>query len=136
MTVAIVRAKLVERLEQIEGLTAFAYPPNAITKLPMCYVDWDADAANYEQPGNLTHWKFVIVLLLAEWTADAGYEAIDEYVDKTGAKSIKANVDAGTDGWDWVVVQRCRNLGPIQYRRGGGQVFYGGEFVVAVGDTV
>lgn len=135
MTVAIVRQKLAERLETIEGLKAYAYPPNAISTLPCAFVEWAAEAANYEQPGNLTHWQFVIVLLLAVWDAETGYVEIDEYVEKTGAKSIKAVVEAATTGWDWVVVQRCRNLGPIQYRRSP-QLFYGAEFVTAIGDTV
>lgn len=135
MTIATVRAKLKERLEQISGLTAYAYPPNMLGKLPCAIVDYEAQTADYEQPGNTTIWRFRVLLLVLAWEADKGFEALDDYLEKTGSKSIKANVEnnPSTVG-DYCVVQRCENAGPIKYKSGD-QVCYGAEFVVEVGDT-
>jgi len=134
MSIRTVRDKLKERLETIDGLTASPYPPNAIPRLPHAIVDWDAEAANYAQAGNATHWRFVILLLLAKFDAKRGYEGLDDYVEKTGDKSIKAQLELGSDVGDWVYVTNCRNPGLIEYRRAG-QQFYGAEFIVLVGDT-
>ena len=132
--ISTIREKLKERLETIGGLRGYAQPPNVIGNTPCAIVDWDPDAADYAQPGDLTIWSFRILLLLGKFDASKGYEEIDKYVAKTGPKSIKYNVELGDDVGDYVYVQKCVNLGVIAYKNVG-QQYYGAEFIVEVGDT-
>ena len=133
MSLAVARTHLKDQLAGISGMTAYAHPPNSVEKLPCAIVDWDPRAAEYEHPGNLTKWHFIVLLLLSHWDATAAYGEIDDYIDKTGTKSIKANIEADWLSSDYAVVRGCRNVGAIQYRRA--EVMYGAEFEIEVGDT-
>jgi len=136
MSIRTVRDKLKERLDTIKGLNGHAYPPNRITKLPVAIVDYDAATADYQQPGGTAIWRFRILLLIANWEASMAYETLDDYIEKSGSKSIKAALEPSPNAvGDYCVVQNCENAGPIRYKAGE-QIFYGCEFVVEVGDTI
>ena len=134
MSLKTVRTKMAEKLGNINGLKAFAYPPNNLPQLPCAIVGLAPDAADYQEPGDTTIWRLFVLLLLASYDADKAYNEMDDYLEKTGEKSIKANLESGTDAADYVVVQRVQGVGPIAYRAPG-QLFYGAEFVVEAGDT-
>jgi len=131
MTIANVRDKLKVGLEQIVGLTVHKEPPNALPKMPAVIVDWDRSAADYMLPGNTALWGFRVVLLIAKNEGQEAYKSLDEYIDKTGTKSIKAAIEGQSVG-NWAVVTRCENPGMIVYM---GTPFYGAEFVVSCMDT-
>lgn len=131
MTVAAVRTALKTRLETISGLTVHKHPPDTLAQLPAAFIDWEEDAAKYMNPNGLTIWKFRIYLLLDKQDSEAGYNELDDYVERAGTNSIKAAVEGGTVG-DYVVVTHCQRPGGIPWR---GQTFFGAEFLVEVGDT-
>lgn len=131
MSISSVRDKLKVGLVQIEGLTVYKEPPNAVPRTPAAIIDWDRSAADYMQPGNTSLWGFRVVLLLAKKEGQEAYKSLDDYIDKTGTKSIKAAIESQTVG-NWVVVTKCENPGMIMYM---GTAFYGAEFIVSCMDT-
>lgn len=131
MTIANVRNKLELGLKQIAGLEVYKSPPNSVPKMPCAVLDWDRSAADYMHPGNITLWGFRLVLLIAKNEPEDAYKTLDDYIDKTGTKSVKAAIEGQTVG-SWAVVTNCENPGMITYM---GSPFYGAEFVIKCMDV-
>ena len=131
MTIASVREGLADRLRTLDGITVYPEPPLAITACPCAILDWDDDAADYVRPGNTTHWRFRVLLLVAEHFPDKAYESLDRYIDKTGDQSVKAALE-GCTAADWVHVTSCRAPGKITAMN---TEFYGCEFKLTAAET-
>ena len=137
MTIATVRTNLQRALETIPGLKGRVYiTVPAALRVPCAIMGLEPGmSANYLEPGNLVTWQFRVLLLVGKFNPQVGAEALDDYINKTGYKSVYARV---CSYWkdnslpDYSVVTRAENIGAIRYRD---QTFFGCEFVITIGET-
>jgi hypothetical protein len=128
MTIAGIRTALETALATISGLKAFDFAPNAINELPAAYVDI-IDTAYHLDAGGDTVLTVEIVLLASRANGiEAAQSTIDEYIEKSGTKSIPAAIEAATLSThaDTIIGLRWEKV------RGGitvnGETYQGGRF--------
>ena len=131
-TLAAIRDELAEQLNTISGMHASATWPDIIN-LPAALVK--VVSQNYDETfGGKTGYSFEIIFLAA--VMDAGYsrgqDALDAYLEATGASSIKAAIETDktldTEA-DYAVVRGWRDYGGVEVN---GQEFWGCVFDVEV----
>jgi hypothetical protein len=130
MSLANVRENLKTRLETIQGLSVYKQPPDALPQLPVAIVTVAAAAYN-QTAGGLVTWSLRILLLLAEQESEKAWTELDNWLEISGDKSIKAAVEGGTVA-DYAWVSSLEHAGHIAYR---GHTFIGAEFICEVGDS-
>lgn len=90
-----IRDGLVTRLQTISGLRVHPRIPDAVEP-PAAFLSLSNVAYDdtFEGTGTVT---FDIVLLVAGWDAPRAQEALDDYINNTGSKSIYAAVHGDPD---------------------------------------
>lgn len=132
MSLATIRAGLAVRLETIDGLRVYPYPPDSISELPCAYIlpkggDYDTTFDHG------IRYDFEVVLLLAKG-ADVKYAQlnIDNYINRTGAKSVYAAIDGESTlggSCDVCRVARFSEYGGLEYA---GTVFLGCKWALEI----
>jgi hypothetical protein len=131
MSISSVRGQIETRLVTITGLNVHKQIPDAVGKLPVAIVS--NAGVNYEVSlGTGTmEINFKILLLVGERDSATAHASLDEYLEKTGTKSILAALRGGAVG-DFVRLFRAENAGFISYRN---NTYIGAEFILVVVDS-
>lgn len=96
MNLADVMDQVAERLDTVEGLRCYAFPPDSITP-PVALVDYpeayDYDATYGRGMDRIT---LPVWLVVGRPAAAATRDLLGAYADGSGARSVKAVLEAGT----------------------------------------
>jgi len=131
MTLALARTGMETALKTIVKLNVHKQVPVALGKLPAAIMDLSDGDFLVDLGGSAVMWAFKVVVLVAERDAKVAHDELDNYIEKSGSKSIKAAIEAGTVA-DGAVVRLVSNAGFVVYR---GKTYVGAEFDVGVKDS-
>ena len=122
MSLAIIRNSIVTALGTISGLRVHDHVPDAFNEFPAVALRlWGAGYAD------LTY-TFRLLLVAAGWNVADAELALHPYLEKTGASSIRAKLDADPD---CVTV----STGPVQRQLLNGVPYMGVEMTVVARDV-
>lgn len=132
MGIADARTKLKGRLDTITGIDNHAQVPDVVPKAP--FTALGIEGVSYDETfGGAVTYHFRLLLCVAERDSKAAYDALDDYLETSGAKSIKAAIEGDSVGAphpdDYAEVIEAENVGHLDYR---GTTFIGAEFVINV----
>lgn len=132
MSISDIRTKLVDRLKTITNLSCYKEVPDAIGKLPAAVII--VEAVDYDETfAEAKGLTLRVLLLIAEKDSARAWGELEDYLEVTGSKSIKAAVEGGNGGAaavvDYARVSRAENIGLVSYR---GSAWLGAEFVLEV----
>jgi hypothetical protein len=135
-SLAQIRSGLKDRLETITALGdvhAYQVDAGALNKFPTAIMLMDEAAyAQTAMGGTPMEVGFRVIVLVARADTPEGFEALDEFIDAQGARSIDRAIEGArnlglTDVTAALV--RCERVGIKEIGQGR---FYGGDFLVRV----
>lgn len=131
-TIAQIRDGLKARLATIQGLRPFDYAPGAVT--PPAAVVYPETIAYGTSLREQTHDpRFIILVLVNPANDRTAQDALDAYLDPSGASSILAAVDADPTlggAASYAAVTRLTDYGNVTF---GGTEYLGAKLSVEVG---
>ncbi len=138
MNISTVRERLAEAAASIEGLTCTGYVPDAVTEPHWYAGEVEIDVNNAMGRGGYDDARVTMRLLVSRGDDKAGQALLDEYLSRTGPKSIRLALNAarGAPG-EYALGGACDDFSieRIQAYRlylVGEVQFYGAEVIVHV----
>jgi hypothetical protein len=130
--IADARSWLKSRAETIPDMRAHP-EPGQVNTFPCIVFDWASGSpptADYQQAGRSAKWTLKAYLLIMEGDPEQGYKSLDEYIETTGPKSVKAALEGDPTNTTFdVTVVSCDEAGAVNYAGG---KYYGASFTVTV----
>jgi len=131
MTLATTRTGLKTRLETINKLKVFDRAPDSINQLPAAVIVPISGSYNYAMNMGILY-EFEVTVLVSRADAASGQKELDDYIDRSGAKSIYAAIDGDTTlggVCSESIVREFRDYGGFTY---GGTVYLGVKFIITI----
>lgn len=91
-TASQVMTGLKNRLATISGLRCYSYQPPQINP-PLAYPVINQVEYHRAMGGGLVVYQCTIYVIVGRWTDDRAFDAIDDYIAYSGAKSIRAAIE-------------------------------------------
>ena len=127
MTLSAARDSLKTALETISGLTVYDTAPESLSRLPCLYI-LPRSGSYLEDFGDDVHHRLELVLLVAKAKGlGRSQDALDAYLEPTGASSIRAKVTSVSGA----VCEGYRDYGGMQYGEGD-EIYLGCKFDVSI----
>ena len=133
MSLTGIKSAICTALDTISGLRVYTQAPESVHEPPCVYVLPKSGAFHYDAGNNMTHELEVVLLIARGGDLASAQTNIDEYLDSTGTKSIKAVLEStelvkGTHMHD-LTVTGYSEYGGLQYAE---TVFLGVKFQISV----
>jgi hypothetical protein len=97
-TVNQVATAIQTKLATISGLRTYSYQPEAINPPPVAYPEL-TQVVYHRSMGNgtaLTQMEWLIHCIVGRYTDRTAHDLLDQYLSATGAKSVRAAIEADT----------------------------------------
>jgi len=132
MSLAQMRQGLKARLETIAGLNVHDYAPAAVTAPAAIIIPREG---SYGAKGAKQLHTMVVQILVSLGRWNEAQKELDQYIDRSGAKSIETALEtsvAGDQGLKMVRVAHYEAYGIKEYPPGSDKLYMGVDFVVEV----